>query len=211
MTANLITLFRLFLLYFIFFVMDQNGLQGHIWALFLTIFLISLDAVDGIVARWLKETSQVGGVFDIVADRIVENCFWIYFAAIGVISFWIPFIIISRGILTDDIRGVALTRGMTAFGEKTLQKSAIGKALVSSRWSRGLYGFSKMLAFLSLISIQGMSMPGSEYFIAHGTQNIIRISGYAIIYITVGYCILRGIPVILDSIPFLFPKRNPEN
>jgi CDP-diacylglycerol---glycerol-3-phosphate 3-phosphatidyltransferase len=191
--------------------MEQSGFEGHIWAFFLTIFLISLDAIDGIVARWLKETSEVGGVFDIVADRIVENCFWIYFAAKGSISFWIPFIIISRGILTDDIRGVALTKGMTAFGEKTLQKSAIGKALVSSRWSRGLYGLSKMLAFLSLISIQGMSMPGSENFIAHDIQNIIRASGYAIVYITVGYCILRGVPVILDSIPFLFPKHNSKN
>lgn len=211
MSANLITLFRLFLLYFIFFVLDHSGLQGYIWAFFLTIFLILLDAVDGIVARWLMETSEIGGVFDIVADRIVENCFWIYFATRGIISFWVPFIIISRGILTDDIRGVALTKGMTAFGEKTLQKSSIGKALVSSRWSRGLYGFSKMLAFLSLISIQGMAMPGSEYFVAHDTQNIIRVSGYAIIYFTVGYCILRGIPVILDSIPFLFQKRNPGN
>ena len=211
MTANLITLFRLFLLCVIFLVMDNDGLQGHVWAFFLTIILISLDAVDGIVARWLKETSEIGGVFDIVADRIVENCFWIYFAASGVISFWIPFIIISRGILTDDIRGVALTKGMTAFGEKTLQKSAIGRALVSSRWSRGLYGFSKMLAFLSLISIQGMSMRGSETFMAHDTQDIIEVSGYAMIYITVGYCILRGVPVIIDSIPFLFPKHNAGN
>jgi CDP-diacylglycerol--glycerol-3-phosphate 3-phosphatidyltransferase len=191
--------------------MDKDGLQGHIWAFFLTIILISLDAVDGVVARWLKETSEIGGVFDIVADRIVENCFWIYFAATGIISFWIPFIIISRGILTDDIRGVALTKGMTAFGDKTLQKSVIGKALVSSRWSRGLYGFIKMLAFLSLISIQGMSMQGSGTFIARNAQDIIRVSGYAIIYITVGYCILRGIPVIIDSVPFLFPKHNPEN
>lgn len=206
--ANLITLFRLVLLFGIFLIMDYNGLQGHLWAIFLTLFLISLDAVDGIVARWLKEASDIGGVFDIIADRIVENCFWIYFAARGVISVWLPFIVLTRGFLTDDIRSVALSKGMTAFGEKTLQKSVIGKALVSSRWSRGLYGLSKALAFFSLIFIQGLQMPGSELLIGKNAQHTIIVAGYAIIYITIGFCILRGIPVFVDGFSLLFPKRD---
>jgi CDP-diacylglycerol--glycerol-3-phosphate 3-phosphatidyltransferase len=188
--------------------MDYAGFQGHIWAIFLTLFLISLDAVDGIVARWLKEASDIGGVFDIIADRIVENCFWIYFAARGVISVWLPFIVLTRGFLTDDIRSVALSKGMTAFGEKTLQKSAIGKALVSSRWSRGLYGLCKALAFLSLIFIQGLLTPGSELHIGENARHVLMVSGYTIIYLTIGFCILRGIPVLVDGFSLLFPKRD---
>lgn len=39
-----------------------------------------LDAVDGYVARRSHTTSVFGAVFDIAADRIIENVFWIYFA-----------------------------------------------------------------------------------------------------------------------------------
>jgi CDP-diacylglycerol--glycerol-3-phosphate 3-phosphatidyltransferase len=187
--------------------LDAGGIAGHISAFFLTILLIGLDAIDGIVARRLKETSEFGGVFDIVVDRIVENCFWIYFAARGVIPVWIPFIIISRGMLTDGIRSVAFKKGMTAFGEKTLQKSLLGKALVSSRWSRGLYGFSKILAFLALIVLHGLPLPGSESIIGRGIAPAVRFSSYAIVYFTVAFCIARALPVFWDSRSFLYPRK----
>lgn len=208
LAANLITMFRLFLLFFIFVIMDYGGFIGYIWAFILTIILISLDAVDGIVARWLKEDSIIGGVFDIVVDRIVENCFWIFFAARGIIPVWIPFVILTRGLLTDDIRSVALSKGMTAFGKTSLQKSWLGKAIVSSRWSRGLYGFSKMMAFLSLIALGAISIPDSQvHFSLSSRQYIINI-GYTFIYISVAYCIIRAIPVFIDSLPFLFLKQR---
>lgn len=196
------------LLFIIFVILDYGGLNGHILALFLTIILITLDAVDGIVARWLKETSEFGSVLDIVVDRIVENCFWIYFAARGIIPVWIPFLIISRGFLTDGIRSIALSKGMTAFGEKSLQKSALGKAVVSSRFSRGLYGFSKILAFLSLITLQALSFPESESIMSDDMRSKVIVSSYVVIYFTVVYCIIRGIPVLLDSRSFLSKVKN---
>lgn len=208
MIANLITLFRIFLLVFILILLDQFSINTHIWAFFLTIFLISLDALDGIVARWRKEESEVGGVLDILVDRIVENCFWIYFASRGIISVWIPIIILSRGLFTDSIRSLALSRGMTAFGEKSLQKSKIGKAIVSSRLSRGLYGFSKILAFLSLIILQSVSITNNEFRIDRNIQYIIGILCYTIIYFTVAFCIVRAIPVFLDSRKYLFTNKN---
>lgn len=206
--ANLITLFRLVLLFVIFLIMDFGGLYGHLWGIFLTVFIIALDGIDGVIARWLKETSEFGGLFDIVVDRIVENCFWIYFAARGIIPVWIPFIILSRGFFTDGIRSVALSKGMTAFGEKSLQKSALGNALVSSKLSRGLYGFSKILAFISLIALQGLTLPGSDSLVPDNIKNVIRISGYIIVYFTVAFCIVRAIPVLLDSRSFLFRAKN---
>jgi CDP-diacylglycerol---glycerol-3-phosphate 3-phosphatidyltransferase len=208
LTANLITLFRLFLLFFIFFILDRGGLEGHIWGIFLTVFIIALDGLDGVIARRLKETSEFGGVFDIVVDRIVENCFWIYFAAKGIIPLWIPFLILSRGFFTDGVRSVALSKGMTAFGDKSFQKSAIGKIIVSSKWSRGLYGFSKIAAFLSLIVMQGLSLQDTESMLTENLRNVIRLSGYFIIYFTVAFCILRAVPVFLDSRSFLFKAKN---
>lgn len=200
--ANTITLLRLVLLFSIFIVLDSGGFTGHMWAFSLTIILIALDWIDGLVARLLGETSEWGGVFDIVVDRIVENCFWIYFAARGVIPIWIPFVIISRGFVTDGIRSVALSKGMTAFGEKSFQSSILGRVLVNSRPSRALYGVSKMLAFLSLIAIKALSHPDSASLMGKGMEEAVRISGYSIVYFTVAFCIARGIPVLLDSRSF---------
>jgi CDP-diacylglycerol--glycerol-3-phosphate 3-phosphatidyltransferase len=208
LTANAITLFRLFLLFIIFFVMDRYGLQGLVWGIFLTVFLIALDGIDGVIARRLKETSEFGGVFDIVVDRIVENCFWIYFAAKGIISVWIPFIILSRGFLTDGIRSVAFSKGMTAFGNKSLQKSSLGKILVSSKVSRGLYGLSNVIAFVSLIALQGLSFPETESLLTEPWREIISLSGYSIIYFTVAFCVVRAIPVFIDSRQFLFKAKS---
>lgn len=206
--ANFITILRLLLLFGIFLILDFSGLYGHLLAFFLTIVVIVLDAVDGIVARWRKETSEFGSVLDIVVDRIVENCFWIYFAARGVIPVWIPFLIISRGFFTDGIRSIALSKGMTAFGEKSLQKSALGKAVVSSRFSRGFYGLSKILAFLSLITLQMLALPETESLVADAVRNAVIVSCYGVVYFTVAYCIIRGIPVFLDSKSFLSRAKN---
>ena len=208
MTANLITLFRFLLLFFIFLIVDRGGLQGHIWGIFLTAFMIALDGIDGVIARWLKETSEFGGVFDIVVDRIVENCFWIYFAAKGIIPLWIPFVVLSRGFFTDGIRSVALSKGMTAFGDKSLQKSTLGKILVTSKWSRGLYGFSKIAAFLSLIVLHGLLLQETEHMLTENLRNVIRLAGGFIIYFTVAFCIVRAVPVVLESRSFLFTSKK---
>lgn len=206
--ANLITLLRLILLVVIFSALEFGGLAGHVWALFLTIVIIALDGLDGVVARLKGESSEFGGVFDIVADRIVENCYWIYFAARGVIPVWVPIIILSRGLITDGIRSVALSRGMTAFGEKSLQRSHIGKTLVTSRASRGLYGFAKVISFLSLIAIKGMGLPEAGEILGGDGAGVISAIGYSVIYFTVAFCLLRGLPVVLDGREFLFAVRG---
>lgn len=206
MFANLITFSRLILLFSILIILDYTGFYGHILSLFLMAVLIVLDAVDGIVARFFEKVTDFGGVFDIVVDRIIENCIWIYFAGKGIISFWIPVIVLTRGLLIDGIRSVALSKGMTAFGEKTLQKSIAGKILVNSHLSRGIYGISKMLSFLFLIVIQTLSFPETKSFISPLWHPKIILTGHTIIYITVAFCILRGLPVLLDSWNFLFSK-----
>jgi len=210
MVANLITFFRLILLFFIFVILDYGGFSGHVTALFLVILLIILDGIDGIVARLLQESSEFGGVFDIAVDRIIENCIWIYFASRGIISFWIPVIVLTRGFLTDGVRSVALAKGMTAFGDKTLQKSRIGKILVSSRISRGLYGFSKVLSFLSLIILQALFYPEAKSFIPQSSHPMVMFWAYTFIYVTVAFCIFRGIPVIFDGWYLFSPKRHPN-
>ena len=89
MVANTVSLCRLLLT---FLVIMLFGLHPTLdIGLIATIVLIfALDAVDGYVARKRNETSEVGEVVDTVADRIIENIFWIYWAATGAIPAWMP-------------------------------------------------------------------------------------------------------------------------
>lgn len=205
--ANVITLSRIGILITIFVILDSGSLNDHLLALVLTVLLVVLDGVDGMVARYLKLESEAGGVLDIVVDRIVENCFWIYFTARGFLPVWIPMLVISRGFFTDGIRGVALAKGMTAFGKKTFRSQA-GKVLVSSRASRALYGLAKVLSFIFLIIIQALPLSGSETYINPAWRHIVIAWGFDMVYFTVAFCILRGIPVIIESRAFLFPRQN---
>ena len=115
MAANAITLFRLFLTFIVIGLFRRN-VYIDIACIVTILIIFILDSVDGIVARKQNQTSTFGAVFDIAADRIVENVFWIYFAVIDDrISFWLPIAVAARGFLTDGVRSIALTEGKTAF------------------------------------------------------------------------------------------------
>lgn len=205
MHANLITLSRMILLFVVFACLTLNNAPGHLAAIFLTVLLIALDGLDGMVARHFKQESEFGGVFDIVVDRIVECCFWIFFATRGIIPPWFPMIIVSRGFLTDAMRSVALSRGMTAFGAKSLHTSKVGDLLVNSRFSRGTYGVAKVFSFLFLIAIDGIKLHIMPEEAWAGYYHGISVTGYATIYLTLTLCVIRGIPVLVESRRFLRP------
>lgn len=206
MLANLITLSRMVLLFVVFACLSLNNAPGHLAAFFLTVLLIALDGLDGMVARHFKQESEFGGVFDIVVDRIVECCFWIFFAIRGIIPPWFPMIIVSRGFLTDAMRSVALSRGMTAFGSKSLHTSKIGALLVNSRFSRGTYGVAKVFSFLFLIAIDGIKLHIFPEKTWAGYYLGINMIGSATIYLTLILCVIRGIPVLVESRRFLHPE-----
>jgi CDP-diacylglycerol--glycerol-3-phosphate 3-phosphatidyltransferase len=149
MAANIITLARIGLA-FVAIGLFATNFYGQFLAFLFTIIAIYMDALDGYVARRLGVASELGALLDITGDRIVENIYWIYFAAIGTVSFWIPMVVIARGFLTDTVRSVAFSEGKTPFGEKTMMQPGITRFLVASRFSRGLYGVSKAVIFCYL-------------------------------------------------------------
>src|SRR5262245_19741912 len=91
MSPNPIKLFRVALA-FVSIALFWAGSYANLAALILLVVALSLDAVDGFVARRKLRASDAGAAFDIAADRIVESVFWIYFAAAGLVTFWIPVI-----------------------------------------------------------------------------------------------------------------------
>ncbi len=207
--ANLLTILRMILAVIALEFLFSGRPDYSIASVFLTLFVIVLDGLDGIVARTLNEQSKFGSVFDILGDRVVENLYWIAFAVIGWVGAWVPMVVVARGILTDGFRSIALSKGYTAFGESTMMKNKFCHFLTASRFSRAVYGIAKTLVFLILIIAY---IPNFEYYDGLSVDAFLRfanIQPYLItaanilVYITVGMCIIRGIPVLIESKRYL--------
>jgi len=94
--SNLITLSRIALLPFIVIFLI-NGYRFT--ALVCMLFLLISDALDGYVARRLKQVSDIGKFLDPVCDKLALSVILITLYAIGSLPLWGLIIIISRDIL----------------------------------------------------------------------------------------------------------------
>lgn len=194
--ANLVSLLRVLLAFLVVSMLSVKAQGVYLVAFALTIAVIWMDGLDGYLARKLNEASKTGSVIDILGDRIVEMTYWIAFLSMGWIPLWIPLVVVVRGILVDGFRAIALEKGFTAFGQSSMMQSKIGVLLVSSRLSRWLYAAFKAIAFslLILAFTPGLSKP----FIG-----FIMPIAYVSVYLTVFFCIVRGLPVLVESRRFL--------
>lgn len=200
MRANLITLIRIILTFAAVGLLNIN-FYLNIAMFVLILIIIMLDWLDGFIARRYGETSSFGALFDIAGDRIVENIFWMYFAVIGLISVWVPIIVVSRGFLTDLLRTMAFAKGKTPFGEKTMMESAWARVLVSSRSSRGIYAGLKIAAFCYLAALLVLKSAALKFGIT--SPGVLHICGQVLVYIVVVMCVVRGFPVIWDGRKYL--------
>lgn len=189
--ANLVTLVRTCLA-FVVVAMLYAGSELYVGAFALTLVAIWMDAADGWVARRFGEESRLGAVIDILFDRVVEMIYWIVFAALGWLPVWVPLVVVVRGLLVDGVRALAFERGLTAFGSTTMMKSPLGRLLVSSRFSRSLYGVSKALAFSLMILAYAAGLPA-------GVQEVLLAAALVAVYFSVFLCVARGIPVLAEA------------
>jgi len=81
---NLLAIFRILLLPFIFFFLAQDTHQGIVVAIILIVVAIASDVLDGYVARRLNQITDLGRLLDPVADKLGLGIF-------------VVFIIIHRG------------------------------------------------------------------------------------------------------------------
>ncbi len=147
------------------------------------------DGLDGYFARKLNQCTKLGAVLDIAGDRVVEMMYWIVFAVLHWIPVWVPLLYLLRGTFVDAIRAQASEQGFTAFGEKTMMQSPIGKFLVSSNFSRFTYAICKALAFCLLILAQVSSLK----------TGYLPICAMTLVYISAAFCVLRGLPVLVEG------------
>jgi CDP-diacylglycerol---glycerol-3-phosphate 3-phosphatidyltransferase len=203
--ANLITVGRVLLLFVAIAMLYSQNYWVIIAAGFLIGGIFAGDGLDGYVARRRGSTSKLGAVLDIAGDRVIENALWVVFAELHVIGVWAPLVVLTRSFFVDVMRSVALAAGKTAFGESTMARSRITWFLTASRFSRLVYGYSKALGFCFLTGVLAWQLPDAEgrvldYF--YDYQGF-RVVGWALVYASIIFCVLRGLPVFWDGMHYL--------
>jgi phosphatidylglycerophosphate synthase len=189
--ANLISFIRLLLALVLCVALVHSNTNQYDVYVWLTLLIIWMDGWDGYVARLLKETSKAGAVIDILCDRVVEQAYWISFAVLQWVPLWMVLVIITRGVLVDGFRSLGLEAGYTAFGQTSMMQHPLGILFVSSRFSRWSYAVLKAAAFALLI-------------LAHHPNWVwLQPVADACVWGTLVFCILRGLPVLLESQRFL--------
>jgi phosphatidylglycerophosphate synthase len=188
-----------------------------ICALAFTICAIGLDVVDGYLARRLRMTSALGAQLDILGDRVIENLFFIYFAASGQISVLVPVVFFVRGLLTDFLRGIAATRGpidgragVREFQRNWMLVEKWSARIVASRVSRGTYAALKCVCFCALgVEWIARNAPSS---MTAWRNSAIHFTVTGIVFATAGFCVLRALPVFWEGLrDFRAAERVTEN
>jgi CDP-diacylglycerol---glycerol-3-phosphate 3-phosphatidyltransferase len=190
--ANLITLGRLILLYLLVHLALQDDARLMLFNAPLLLIIIALDGVDGWVARRRGEESRFGSVFDILADRVVENVLWIVLAYLSLVPIWVAIVFITRGVIVDGVRYQSVSEGRSVFG----MRSWFGRVVVAGRFMRGFYGVVKATAFGWLFLIQPWPQLFPELWQKWSYACLALGKGF--VFLAVFVCILRGVPVILE-------------
>ncbi|MDX1664547.1 MAG: CDP-alcohol phosphatidyltransferase family protein [Candidatus Promineifilaceae bacterium] len=204
MLANFVTLSRLFFLALSVYLLHAPSVAGRFAAFFLIIFTILIDAVDGYIARQRGSASALGAVLDIAIDRVVENVFWITFVSLELVPLWVALVVVTRGILTDAVRGFAMGQNLTPF---EMMQTGWGRWLVSHRFMRAAYGLFKAVTFPALALLHALSLAWSGTARADALpalESVVTI----LILLTVTLTLARGIPVLLEGRRFFVVEQE---
>src|ERR1700676_2737512 len=167
-----------------------HGAWMNLMGVALTVAAIALDALDGHIARRKKMATPVGAQLDILGDRVIENMFFTYFAVVGMVSVWLPMLFFARGAATDFLRGLAMKAGYSGWGANAMLRSGWAKALVASRWSRGLYAAMKCACFCYLGLEQALTRGPVALVgeLAADVNATIRMGGHVLTWMTAAFC-----------------------
>jgi len=209
-TPNKVTFLRV-LVGFAAVCLFGRGAWANLTAVGLTVVTIALDALDGHIARKKKMATPMGAQLDILGDRMIENVYFTYFAVVGMVSLWLPVLFFARGAATDFLRGLAMKAGHSGWGANAMLQTWWGQALVTSRWSRGLYAAMKCLCFcylgLELALTRGpVALVGQ---LAADAHDMIRVGAHVLTWMTAAFCLVRGLPVLVEGWKYIAGNVGP--
>ena len=203
-TPNKVTMLRVIVGFLAISLFGHNPWL-NLLAVALTVASIALDALDGHLARTRKMATPVGAQIDILGDRMIENMYFTYFAVVGMVSLWLPMLFFARGAATDFLRSLAMKAGHAGWGSSAMLHTWWGRALVSSRWSRGAYAALKCICFCYL-GLELALTRGSVALVGPLTLDVhaaIRAGAHILAWVTGGFCVVRGLPVLMEGWKFL--------
>jgi cardiolipin synthase len=100
---NILTVLRILVtpLFVIFLIRNQHG-----YALLVFAFAGVSDGLDGLIARWLNQRSDLGAVLDPIADKLLLTAAYITLGILKDIPGWLAVLVISRDVLI--VTGIAV-------------------------------------------------------------------------------------------------------
>ncbi len=97
--SNLISLSRVLVVFPIIWLHIENDYQVNGWIWGLIVYGALSDYLDGLVARWRNEISELGKSLDPVADKLMAFFLFIYTVWLG----WIPLWYFVLGVTRDSL------------------------------------------------------------------------------------------------------------
>jgi cardiolipin synthase len=92
---NLLTLMRLFIIPFLVIAI----LDGHYRLSFALFILAGIsDALDGLLARWLKQKTTLGQYLDPIADKLLLSTLFVVLTHVGMIPQYVTVLVFSRDV-----------------------------------------------------------------------------------------------------------------
>ena len=128
--ANLVTLVRLALLPFFFWLLFTTDHRAD--AAWLLAFLGATDWIDGYLARRLHQVSKIGKVIDPVADRILVIGGLVAVAAAGGVPWWFAIVTLARELVVSIL---------------TVALAALGAARIDVLWWGKVSTFALMTTY----------------------------------------------------------------
>ncbi|MDG2060232.1 MAG: CDP-diacylglycerol--glycerol-3-phosphate 3-phosphatidyltransferase [SAR86 cluster bacterium] len=103
---NTLSIFRILVIPIIIYISSLNWIYANYMATFLFLLASLSDYLDGYLARKLSLTSRLGGLLDLLADKLLITCCLIWLAsAHNEFNILLPvIIIISRELVISSIR-----------------------------------------------------------------------------------------------------------
>lgn len=203
--ANLITVSRFPLLIGIVLLLYTSSPVARLIAAALVIVSIGLDSLDGFIARTRQEVSLMGSVLDIMADRAVELVMWVTYAHLGLVPVAIPIIYILRGTVVDSLRSLHVGRGTAPFKG---MRTRLGTWLVGSPWMRTSYALAKMISFAGLAVAHALAAYAVKGTVHSETVQWVQLAFVVTSWISVTFCLVRGVPVIIEALAPLASVRR---
>ena len=204
MLANWITLARFPLLAACLGVLYLGSPPARVAGAGLLLVGLMLDTVDGVVARRRAETSLMGSVLDIAADRTYELALWVSFAFLDLIPAVIPLVVLGRTTLTDALRSLGVAEGTAPFDQPG---SRLTRFLVSSPWMRTGYSCAKVAAFCGLALAHAfLGFPAASLPATIAPALLLAANGVA--WFAMVLCVVRGLPVIVEGLQAHWPRRS---